>query len=172
MGRTVSAHVLHLPPDQGADVESDFLSSHLPFALGGAAGVHPDGSAWVMVLQQTAQAQDPDLSFGEEVGILDHAVYRAISFNPGARVTQVTGWQRPELERIYEQNGVRIASLELWRMADLVAGLLAECCGATLASLSNVFVAGCAFPSEEHACAGDAFGDVFNRWQQGNRSQM
>ncbi len=170
-GPTVSVHVVHLPPDQGADVESDFLSSHLPFALGGVAGVHPDGSAWILVLQQTARAQDPEMSFGEELGILDRAVWRAIAFNPGARVAHVTGWRRPDLERVYERAGVMASSLELWTLADLVAGLLAECCGADLASLTVEFVPGCAFPGLAHACQHDVFLDVFSQWQQRHPEQ-
>lgn len=165
-GRTVSAHFVRLPNDQHADIESDFVSSHLPFSLGGIAGVHPDGAPWLLVLQQAAGFADSPLSFSEEMGILDHAVWRAMSFNPGAETGRGLGWRRGELLAAYQDRGVDPTSLELWTTADLVTGLLAECCGSELMALADGFVSGCAFPSEGHACQHDVFLDAFARWQQ------
>ena len=45
-------HLVKLPDAQLADVESDFLASHLPFHAGGFGGVYADGNAWLFVVQQ------------------------------------------------------------------------------------------------------------------------
>lgn len=165
-GQVVSAHFVRLPEDQHADIESDFASSHLPFSLGGIAGVHPDGAPWLLVLQQAAAFPGPALSLSEEMGILNQALWRAMSFNPGAETGRGMWWRREELLLAYRERDVDPPPLELWTTADLVAGLLAECCGSTLTSLADGFVAGCAFPGEVHVCQHDVFLDVFARWQQ------
>lgn len=165
-GQTVSAHFVRLPQDQHADIESDFVSSHLPFSLGGAAGVLPDGEPWLLVLQQAAAFSGAPLSMSEEMGILHHALWRAMSFNPGAETGRGMAWRREDLAA-YRDRGVELTSLELWTVGDLVTGLLAECCGSALVSLADRFISGCAFPSETHACQHDVFLDIFARWQQG-----
>jgi hypothetical protein len=121
----------------------------------------------LLVLQQAAAVPDLPLSLSEEMSILDKSLWRAVSFNPGAETALGRGWRREELLAVYQERDVAVVSLELWTTADLVAGLLAECCGSALISLADGFVSGCALPTEAHACQHDVFLDVFARWQQG-----
>lgn len=53
MGEEIaSGHFIHLGDDQHVDVETDFLSSHLPFNVAGFGGVFPDGKPWMFVMQK------------------------------------------------------------------------------------------------------------------------
>ncbi len=42
-------HLISFPDNQDAGLESDFLSSHMPFNVGGFSGLYPDGSPWMFI---------------------------------------------------------------------------------------------------------------------------
>lgn len=166
-GQTVTAHFVVLPGDQHADIESDFVSSHLPFSIGGVAGTFPDGSPWLLVLQLAASPPERPWFRSEELRVLDQAMRRIEDLNPGAEADEPEAWSRDELVAVYESRDVNPLQLQLWSTAELVAGLLAECCGTPLVTVADGFLSGCAFPDLAHPCEQDVFLDVFARWQGG-----
>ncbi len=42
-------HLISFPDNQDAGLESDFLSSQMPFNVGGFSGLYPDGSPWMFI---------------------------------------------------------------------------------------------------------------------------
>ena len=78
-------HLVKLPDGQLADVESDFLASHLPFHAGGFGGVYADGNAWLFVVQQGPPDASDVLAHGSDpFQVMRDSLDRALSFNPGA----------------------------------------------------------------------------------------
>lgn len=164
-----SGHFIHLGDDQHVDVETDFLSSHLPFNVAGFGGVFPDGKPWMFVMQK-APADLATRLRGEDDphSLLRGSLDRAMSFNPDALVAEELSWRHDDLVKVYEEEGIPAASIAGWSAADLLRGLLAQCCNAELAAV----VAGypeCAYPESTHACEADVFSDVFAGWVSGLR---
>lgn len=163
-GQMGCAHFIELPGDQHVDLEADWLSSHLPCSLGGLGGVFPDGRPWLITLQHSAPggtgAGDPgDLAW------MDLSVARALRFNPGARVSLGRPLHRVELERAYQAAGVPAGGVTDWDTAELLVGLLANCCGVALADLVQGIAGGCSLPGVSHTCQQDVFEDAFANWQ-------
>ena len=153
---------------QDPEVESDFLTAHLPFAIGGLHGVRPDGEPWTYLLQampsDAAQLVDTSNAYWPMVDALE----RALRFNYAARSSWADqGWTRDDLATVYEMAGVPAAQVADWIVTDFLKGLLAECCSIPLTVLAEGRSAGCAFPGIEHDCQADVFNDVFARWTTG-----
>ncbi|MER2083030.1 MULTISPECIES: hypothetical protein [Rhodococcus] len=164
-----SGHFIHLGDDQHVDVETDFLSSHLPFNVAGFGGVFPDGKPWMFAMQK-APADLATRLRGEDDphSLLRGSLDRAMSFNPDALVAEELSWRHDDLLKVYEEEGIPAVSVAGWSAADLLRGLLAQCCNVELAAV----VAGypeCAYPQSVHACEADVFADVFAGWVSGLR---
>ncbi|KJF24565.1 hypothetical protein C7T36_12065 [Rhodococcus sp. AD45-ID] len=162
-----SGHFIHLGDDQHVDVEADFLSSHLPFHVAGFGGTFPDGKPWMFIMQK-APADIAILLRGQEDPhfMLREALDRAMEFNPDALVAEEMSWHHGDLVNIYEDEGVLASAAENWSVADLLRGLLAQCCGVDLTDIVSGFP-DCAFPDTAHACEDDVFSDIFARWVAG-----
>ena len=161
----VSGHLIALPEDQHVAVESDFLMSHLSFHVGGFGGVCDDGASWLFMLQ-IGPAEHVSAAVGTAAsvdghGLLRRSLDRALSLNPQARVTAELLWERTSLLAVYEQRGAARAVVAGWSTAELLTGLLAECCNVSLPGIVDGHARGCAFPGEAHACEADVFADVF-----------
>lgn len=166
-GNVATAHFVRLPDDQSVATEAEFLSNHLPFSVGGIGGVEADGSPWLLALQQSARFTDPPLSPEGERAVLDHAALRAQRVNPGSEVERLAVWDRRGLLDIYLAADVSPSLISLWSSTDLVLGLLAECCGTSLADSAMRFASGCALPGVLHHCQQDVFDDTFVAWLEG-----
>lgn len=162
-----SGHFIHLGPDQHVDVETDFLSSHLPFHVAGLGGLFPDGKPWIFIMQK-APADIAILLRGQEDphAMLREALDRALEFNPEAIVAEELSWHHHDLIGVYEDEGIPAGSVEDWPVADLLRGLLAQCCRADLSEVVAGFP-DCAFPDIAHECEDNVFSDIFARWVDG-----
>ena len=162
-----AGHLIDLPSDQHADVESDFLMNHLPFHTGGFAGYSGNGEPFLFVLQQTtlsAHALRRDAN--DPYAVIRDSLDRALEFNPGAEVSAELHWTRETLVDAYMSRDVAAPAIEGWPVATLLRGLLAECTSITLEDIVSGYRVGCAFPGITHACCGDVFDDVFTQWAQ------
>lgn len=157
-------HMIWLGEGQDPDLEWDFLGSHLLFHVGGVTGMGPDGSPWMCIIQLAPTAGSGDGA----VEIMSEAMDRALEFNPAAWVGETFAWSMDELIETYEGQGVDADDIDDWGMAELVFGLLAECCNVELTQIVAGRVAQCAFPGDEHECTHDVFTDVFSRWVTGD----
>ncbi|MHB1213188.1 MAG: hypothetical protein ACYC0W_13180 [Candidatus Nanopelagicales bacterium] len=166
-GVVVTGHLIALPGYQDGEVESDFLSSHLHLSAGGFHGLYPDGTPWVFLIQIAPEG------IGSLVGIDDphwaprDSLQRALRFNHEAEVVDEDLLDRDRLLGVYSWAGVSPDDVALWPVADLVKGLMAECCYVSLDDVVAGYAAGCAFPGVEHDCQADVFSDVFAAWAQG-----
>ena len=151
-GDWAMAHFIKLPGDQRVDIEGDFLSSHLPFSLGGVGGVFPNGEPWLLVLQQSALLPATGSAHAEELEVLEVSMSRALRGNPGAGADEGISWHGTDLLREYAARGADAEIVRKWSTTELLIGLLANCCGPTLADLATRYAAGCAFPGEPHVC--------------------
>ena len=159
-------HFVQLPDGQHADVEADFLTSHLPLQVGGFAGVYSDGNPWLFVLQIVPADASAFLAGDDDpLWAARDALDRALAFNPGAEMTLELRWTRNDLIRAYEEGGVQAQQVSDWPVAALLSGLLAECCYVPLTDIVDGYPTGCAFLGIDHACELDVFTDVFARWQ-------
>ena len=159
----MSGHFIALGAGQDADVEWDFLGSHLPFHVGGVTGVGPDGRPWVFITQVAPDQGDPDAA----LDCMTDAVLRAIEFNGEASLRAKVSLTREELVAAYVDNFVDEDDLADWSVPELVFGLLAECCRVELVQIVEGRIAQCAFPDDQHECTHDVFTDVFARWITG-----
>lgn len=167
----VLGHLIRLPGDQDSDVESDFLTSHLPFNVGGFSGVYADGSPWVFVLQVCPAAAGALVGRPDEaLWVMRDAMHRALRFNHEAWIDGELAWNRTLLRMAYGEDGLDTDALTSWPVVDLVRGLLAECCYVDLSDIVAGYADGCAFPGVQHDCTGDVFTDVFQRWSLGELS--
>lgn len=159
-GEMVHAAFVAVPSDQHGEVEADFLSSHLPFSLGAINGRFPDGSPWLLLLQLASAALGgPE----QQQRALEVSLARAVELNPGAAVEDARAWSRADLEQLYVDRGAQVG-LGTWSTADLVLGLVAECCGVHLRTLVERQASGCALPGLKHVCQLDVLDDVFVAW--------
>jgi hypothetical protein len=71
---------------------------------------------------------------------------------------------RLDLLRAYDEDALVSSRARGWLTSELVYGLLAQMCGASLHDLASGYVKKCAFPEEDHDCKEDVFLDVFARW--------
>ena len=161
------AHLIVLPGDQDADVESDFLIGHLPFWVAALGGAFPDGSPWVVVLQKAPASASLLVGERDPAWVLRDSLVRALRFNRGAFVDAEVPLDRSDLLRAYRAGGVELDAVRDWTVADLVLGLLAECCYVPLEGVVAGREGGCAFPDVAHDCAGEVFADVFAHWRDG-----
>ncbi len=169
MGDEVAiGHLISFPDNQDAGLESDFLSSHMPFNVGGFSGLYPDGSPWMFILQKAPADVSKRLMREEDPHwLMRDSLQRAVRFNHEARIVDELTWTRGQLEFAYALEGIKSDDIADWTMADLIRGLLTECCYVELTDIVERHAAGCAFPGIEHDCAGDVFTDVFFRWGVG-----
>ncbi len=161
-------HLISFPDNQDAGLESDFLSSHMLLNVGGFSGVYPDGSPWMFILQKAPADVSKRLMREEDPHwLMRDSLQRALRFNHEARIVDELTWTRGKLEFAYALEGIDTDDIADWTMADLIRGLLTECCYVELSDIVDRHAAGCAFPDIEHDCAGDVFTDVFARWGVG-----
>ena len=161
------SHV-RLGPGQDGSLESDFLSSHLPWAFGGFHGVGPDGDPWLVVVQVAPRSAAGGLvRSANPWWPLTDGVERALRLNPDAEVIDSERLTVDDLRGIYAGAGIPADQIDDWPAGDLLAGLLAECANVHLAAVVSGRVTGCAFPDELHDCERDVFRDVFAGWAQG-----
>ncbi len=161
-------HLISFPDNQDAGLESDFLSSHMPFNVGGFSGVYPDGNPWMFVLQKAPADVSGRLMREEDPHwLMRDSLQRALRFNHEATIVDELTWTRGKLEFAYHLEGIDTDDIADWTIADLIRGLLTECCYVELSDIVDRHSAGCAFPNIEHDCAGDVFTDVFARWGVG-----
>ena len=163
----VLATQVQLGRDQDGSVECDFLQSLLPFSCGGFHGVGPDRDPWVVLLQIAPATAASLVGADDPAWPMVDAMDRALRFNPEAQVQDEARWTRSDLLDIYEQAGVEPASVADWPTADLLHGLLAECCYVPLEQVVAGRLTQCAFPDLDHECEHDVFRDVFAMWTTG-----
>lgn len=157
--------LIALGDGQDPVVESDFTSSHLPFNTGGLYGVLPDGGGWVFILQKAPDDAATRLAQRDDPWwVLDDGLERALDANPEAELVAMKYWTSEELVAAYEEGNVEPGDVAGWPVADLLKGLLAECCAVPLGRIVAGKANGCAFPGETHACEHDVFLDVFANW--------
>lgn len=156
-------HFIMLGAGQDADVEWDFIGSHLPFHSGGLTGVGPGGTPWVFIIQVAPDLGDPDAA----VDRMTDAVSRVLDFNPEAWLGETVSLTREELVSAFADAFVDEDDVADWSFAELVFGLLAECCSVDLPQIAVGRVGQCAFPDDEHECTHEVFTDVFARWMTG-----
>lgn len=152
---------VRLPANQLLDIESDFLTSHLPYRRAGFGGRDRVDDPWLFVVQ-AAPASGPH---GNPMTAMKAAMDAALVYNAGAFVSHDFRWDRAALLDIYADRGVEAAQVEHWTTLDLLRGLLAEVAGPSLDTL----VAGypdCAFPGTVHACQENVFDDAITAWTQ------
>jgi hypothetical protein len=160
--------LVRLGSGQDPEVESDFLSAHLPFAVGGLHGVGPDGEPWTYLLQAMPADAARLVDTANDYWPMVDAVERALRFNYSAGRTWVDqGWTRDGLVAIYRADGIDEEELVDWSVVELLKGLLAECCYVPLRWLVEGRARGCAFPDIEHDCQLDVFSDAFALWTTG-----
>lgn len=163
-----TGHFIALPEDQHLDVEADFLTAHIPYWVASLGGAFADGQPWLFVLQKApADASRRLVGAADPAWVLRDSLYRALRFNDGAQLRQEFVWSHADLLDVYEWVGVDPDAVAGWSVAELLRGLLTECCHADLVDVVDASPSGCAFPDVEHDCAGDAFTDVFARWGAG-----
>lgn len=161
-------HLVDLAPDQDPVVESDFLSSHLPFHVGGFHGVYPDGRGFVLMLAKSPADVARLVGAGDAHWPMDAAMGRALGYCDGAVLSQELRWTREDLVTVYRRRcGLGRKQLADWSVAELLWGLLAECCYVDLRAVVVGRASGCAFPDTTHPCQHDVFADVFTRWDAG-----
>lgn len=161
----VLIQMIELGRDQDPAVESDFMIGHLPFQVGGFHGVFPDGQGWTVVLLTSPEAiADVVANAPHGHWALVDGVDRALRMNPSAVPGQQLVITRDLLRELYGRHGVDSDALRSWSTAELLWGLLAECCGVELRDVAAGYDAGCALPSDDHICCGDVFRDVFAHW--------
>lgn len=164
-GKEIAAgHFIELGAEQHVDVETDFLSSHMPFHVAGFGGLYPNGKPWMFIMQK-APADTSARLFGDEDAhrVLRDSMTRALTYNPEAVMVKELLWHRGDLIDAYRKRGVPRGAVSGWPVADLLRGLLAECGSVPLPDI----VAGypdCAFPDVTHPCEADVFSDVFAAW--------
>jgi hypothetical protein len=152
---------------QDGALESDFLSSHVPWAFGGIHGVGPDGAPWVIVVQVAPASASDLVSSGNPWWCMVDALDRTVDFNAEAEVRTHLGLSRTDLIRAYVEAGVPVESLGDWSVPDLVLGLLAECTYVPLQQIVAGAVTGCSLPDIDHECQHDPFRDAFAAWMAG-----
>lgn len=159
------AQLIVFPPDQDPVVESDFLCSHLPFHVGGFHGVFPDGQGWMVVLQKApASASTGLMAASEPHWALVDGIDRALRFNYGAEAQDWFAAPPDLLLTYYNSVGADRDIVSNWTATELLWGLLAECCNASLVDVVGGYARGCAFPDRQHDCQSDVFRDVFALW--------
>lgn len=165
-GGLITAHLVRVPDDQHSVTEERFTLAHLPLGLVGFHGIDPDGSEWFVVFQaaEPTAAREVCGEHADVVVLLDASLRRALRENPRATLREEFALTADDLRDVYAANGVSRDHVAAWTTGDLVRGLVAELCGATLASVAQGYAAGCAFPSRRHDCSGDVFSDVFGQW--------
>ncbi len=163
----VLATQVQLGRDQDGSVECDFLQSLLPFSCGGFHGVGPDRDPWAVLLQIAPATAASLVGADDPAWPMVDAMDRALRFNPEAQVQDEARWTRSDLLDIYEQAGVEPAAVAEWPTADLLHGLLAECCYVELEQVVAGRLTQCAFPDLDHECEHDVFRDVFAMWTTG-----
>ncbi len=157
-----SGYLVNLPADQHGELEADFLASHLPFHVGGVGGRYPNGDCWFFVMCKVP-AQMSSLAFAQEdpFWVLRDSLDRALAYNPHATVGATMEWTAQELREVYAAAGSGAAA---WPIADLLRGLLAECCNVPLGDIAAGYPL-CAFPHKKHTCQNEVFNDAFVAWQ-------
>lgn len=162
----VTAHRVAVAADQQAATEVGFTGAHLPFSVCGFTGNNPDGSEWFV----TFQAIDPGAArrlcgpVANPPGLLTQALERALAFNRRASICEEVTLSVDDLREVYDDRDVPADLVASWTARDLIRGLVAELCGADLATIAPRHAQGCAYPGTPHDCQGDAFADVFTRW--------
>jgi hypothetical protein len=168
-GGLVTAHRVVVPDDQHSVTEERFTLAHLPLAVVGFHGVDPDGSGWFVTFQAAGTTAGRS-QYGEPadvVRLLNAGFRRALSLNPRAILLEEFALTVDDILEAYADAGVAPDELATWTAADLVRGLIAELCGASLSLLARGYPAGCAYADMRHECAGDVFSDVFGEWAAG-----
>lgn len=167
-GNVVLFSHVRLGVDQDGVVESDFLSSHLPWALGGFHGVGPGGDPWLVIAQIAPGTAGGELiESGNKWWPLVDGLERALHYNGEAGELKSEGLDHADLLHAYANWGVDLRLIEDWPVTDLVLGLLAEFTDVPLNQLVDGYENRCAFPLDEHDCQHDVFADVFVAWAQG-----
>lgn len=166
-----TCHLIDLPAHQHGELESDFLGSHLPFQIGGFSGRYPNGDPWLCVLQVApAGLAAEHLNSADPHWVLRRSLERALAFNPEASLAEEIAWTGEDLLQVYADNGSPTRLIETWPLADLLRGLLGECCGVTLARIATLYP-GCPFPGIDHSCEGDTFTDIYVASMEGRVPQ-
>lgn len=163
------ASLMRLGRDQHDVVESNFLGAHMPYHFGGFHGMGPDGHPWAMMLQ-VAPVSAAALVGAECFWPMTDGLDRAWHYNWEADCLHDQGFDRDQLVSIYAFSGVDASAIEDWGVAELMLGLLAQCCYVPLPQIVAGRIVQCAFPDVEHECQHDVFSDVFARWGAGQLS--
>jgi hypothetical protein len=165
-GDAVLAQLIGLGEGQDASVEADFMAAHLPFYHCCLQGSDSHGVPWILLVQVAPAAAAALLGTNNVYWPMAESVDRVLIYNAEASVLQQRGWQRPALVELYGRAGVEAGMVADWTAADLVLGLIAECCHVSLPQVVAGWADGCAFPNLDHDCAHDVFADVFAQWTQ------
>lgn len=159
--------LIRLGAGQDGALESDFTSSHLPWAFGGIHGVGPDGSPWLLVAQVAPQPAADLVRSSNSWWPLVDSMDRALHFNAEASVSADHGLTLEQVLDIYYAQRIPPLFVDDWSTTELVSGLLAECTGIPLDAIVTGRVTGCSVGDVPHDCQGDTFVDAFAAWTQG-----
>lgn len=153
--------------DQDPHLESDFLTAHLPYAIGGIHGVDPYGTPWALMVQVMPETAAQIVPTACASWPTADAINRVLTLNDQAALDWDRPLDRSHLLQAYHERGVSQDQLEDWTLADLLVGLLTECCYDDLPDIVALAPSGCPFPDDEHECQHDTFRDVFAMWSSG-----
>ena len=165
-GNMAGFYFIDIPSDQHVELESTFIGAFLPFNVGGIYGNNPDGGQWIVFALVGPFYE----SFYSDIGSrpLDNfleSLDRALSFNAKAEDRADRVYRHEDLIEHYTSQGIDAASVD-WPTYELVNGLLAEMCGASLQQIVSGYKQKCAFPGVDHDCRLNVFLDVFADWEQ------
>lgn len=164
----VLGQYIQLPSGQHVDLESDFVTHHLPLRRAGFGGIDTENNPWLFVLQAAPRSMSSELfdADADPYAVLRQSMDSALIYNARAEVTVEGEWDRSALSEVYAVNGVAPEDIEQWTTLDLLQGLLAELTGVDLRTI----VAGypdCAIPDRSHTCQHDVFDDLMTAWANG-----
>lgn len=165
-GNLAGFYFIDIPSDQHVELEATFLGPFLPFKVGGIYGNNPDGSQWIVFALVGPYYEGLYGNFGG--GQLDNfleSLDRALSFNAEAEDSADRVYRHEDLIELYTNAGIDAASVD-WPTNDLVNGLLAEMCGASLQEIAFGYPRKCAYPGVDHDCQLNVFLDIFASWQK------
>ncbi len=150
-----------------AEVETSFLTAHLPFCVVAAQGVDAHRIPWAIVVQilpleAHVTLGGPWRAVETARQELHHAMWRV----GDVMVLAESVTTRADLVRLLHERGIRRHEISDWSVEDLALMGISELANAPLQAIATGRLTGCASPEIDHDCPRDVFNCVFGRWQE------
>ena len=162
-----TVHLVRLGEFDDGAVEARFLSSHLPWCVGGFHGVTATGEPWVVLIQAVPADSAAVVGADDPYWVATADLSTALGYAPAARIPEELNIDREFLLDAYAASDVDPGDVSDWPVTHLLWGLLAECCYVPLPDIVRGRLTQCAFPDEVHDCQHDVFTDVLAHWSTG-----